>query len=132
MLAPLNGLCGFLKEHMKLEGQGMVYTGKERGLGLFKHITRMYDVLKQTERSFKPVCFKSDFHLGAVSFPPGQNAATTGLQPSRLTLLQGAHQYMRARKGSPMATARTTRNFTAMVCCRKPERFSYHMERSCC
>lgn len=81
MLAPLNGLCGVLKEHMKLGGQGTVYTGKERRLDLFKHITCMYDILKQTERSFKPVCFKSDFHLGAVSFPTGQNSTTAGLQP---------------------------------------------------
>lgn len=37
-----------------------------------------------------------------------------------------------ARKGRPMETPKTARNFTAIDCCRKPERFSYHMVSNCC
>lgn len=130
MRTVLNDLCVFLKEHMRLGGWRAVCAGKEREL--FKSMTCTHEILEQVERWFKPVYFKSDSHFGARSLPAGQNSTTDGCRPHRHTLLQGAHQYMRARKGSPMATARTTRNFTAMVCCRKPERFSYQMDRSCC
>lgn len=37
-----------------------------------------------------------------------------------------------ARKGRPMETPKTARNFTAIDCWRKPERFSYHMVSNCC
>lgn len=37
-----------------------------------------------------------------------------------------------ARKGRPRETPKTARNFTAIDCWRKPERFSYHMVSNCC
>ena len=37
-----------------------------------------------------------------------------------------------ARNGRPKATTSTTRHLMAMVCSRRPERFSYQMVRSCC
>lgn len=37
-----------------------------------------------------------------------------------------------ARKGRPRETPKTARNFTAIDCWRKPDRFSYHMVSNCC
>lgn len=50
----------------------------------------------------------------------------------RRTLLEGAIQYSKAKMGSPTTTPRTTINFTAVVCCLSPDKFSYHIDRSCC
>lgn len=114
---------------MKLEGQSGGVYWEETWVDLFKYVMCVKFSDKQV---FKPgyvhQIFISELELGLLGRIQGQ----MGFRPHRHTLLHGAHQYMRARKGSPMATARTTRNLTAMVCCRKPERFSYQMERSCC
>lgn len=53
-------------------------------------------------------------------------------QHNTLTLLHGATQYTIARKGSPIATPKTTKNLMAVVCCLSSGRFSYHIDKSCC
>lgn len=50
VLAVLNELCGFLKEHMKLRVWTAVYTGEEWKLDLCKYLTCMYEMLKQASR----------------------------------------------------------------------------------
>lgn len=131
-LAALNEFSGFLKRTQEVGRAEQQCTQGMSGDGFVQNTSYACVKFSIKQIVFKLVYFNQIFILQLDLCQPARIQLQMGSRSHRHTLLHGAHQYIRARKGSPMATARTTRNLTAMVCCRNPERFSYQMERSCC